>query len=373
MIRQAMSAIDGKDVIALTIRDLCWLRAIDVSVIDGLRLDIEPDRLGHGSRVKFSSGEIVLAQAEVLRHADAKQPLTIAQDGVVVASDRIRDRLVSGGIVHGPSMQALVSVKQAGYGATAQLAAPSGPVLPLSPVLLDSAVQAATVFGDGAATTMPFAVEDITLVVPAADQMTAYLVAPRAMGMGTLGGLDIDLVLPDGRVAIHLRGITARPIPTPEALPVAPVAAQSGDTTHALLPVWTQTRCDAAAETLPPEVVFHPDDCPVPAELWPTVPRVPLSSMQEWVRCDRIGLWVSGQPVPLITAEKALLAQVLQLVQAVLAAGGEARAISWTVLTQHALHFANAVSTGYGASLPGLFGSLAPGIPSLGRPDGGSG
>ncbi|MGV2191527.1 SDR family NAD(P)-dependent oxidoreductase [Agrobacterium vitis] len=359
MIRQAMSAIDGKDVIALTIRDLCWLRAIDVSVIDGLRLDIEPDRLGHGSRVKFSSGEIVLAQAEVLRHADAKQPLTIAQDGVVVASDRIRDRLVSGGIVHGPSMQALVSVKQAGYGATAQLAAPSGPVLPLSPVLLDSAVQAATVFGDGAATTMPFAVEDITLVVPAADQMTAYLVAPRAMGMGTLGGLDIDLVLPDGRVAIHLRGITARPIPTPETLPVAPVAAQSGDTTHALLPVWTQTRCDAAAETLPPEVVFHPDDCPVPAELWPTVPRVPLSSMQEWVRCDHIGLWVSGQPVPLITAEKALLAQVLRLVQAVLAAGGEARAISWTVLTQQALHFANAVSTGYGASLPGLFGSLA--------------
>ncbi len=355
VIRQAVSLMDGTEISRLTIRDLCWLRAIDTSLLDDLRLEFSSEDPSGAMRVTVSSGQAILAQAQVLRQVFEPPTAIRAEHGVAMSTDRIRNSLVAGGIVHGPSMQALMSLERSGKTALAELAAPSGAVQPLSPVMLDSAVQAAAVFADGAATTMPFSVEEIILILPAIERMTAHLIAPREMGSGTLGGLDIDFLLPDGRVAICLRGVTARPIPLRNEPAGKTSAAQ---TTFALIPVWMPANCDAAAAVLPPEIVFYPDNGQVPPELWPGVARAPLSQAATWARCDRFALWVSGTPVPLIAAEKALLAQVLGLVQAVLAADGEARKVSWTVLSDQALHSADTPSTGYGASLPGLFGAL---------------
>ena len=351
IMRQALEQVDNAPVARLTLRDLCWLRPVNAALSDDLVVRFGEDGT-QGRPARLMSGDTLLAQAHLLRAVATPAPIIPMTGGDAVSTDTIATRLRAGGIHHGPALRGVQSVRRAENRAVAQLADPSGQPLPLSPALLDSAVQAAVAFSDGVADTMPFAVAEITLSHPATARMEAHLMAPRAMAAGTLGGLDIDLRLPDGSVAISLRGITARPIPTASVVTADPA------TTQALVPVWQAVTLDAAATAPPPEVVFHPEDVIVPAHLWPAIPRASLRLAADWAGVNRIALWVGNPSAPLVAAEKSLQAQVLTLVQTLLRAGAEARALDWTVLTQNTMHHADMPATGYGASLIGLFGAM---------------
>jgi len=350
LFRQVLELIEDAPVLQLTVRDLCWLRPVDKAALPDLCIHIGAEGTS-GRPVRLFSGKTVLAQAQILRAALPPTALAPVTGGKPVSTDVIADRLRAGGIQHGPSLRGVQAVLRDGDNALAHLADPSGQPLPLSPALLDSAVQAAVAFSDGVAKTMPFSVAEITLIHPASARIEARLTAPRAMAAGTLGGLDIDLCLPDGRVAISLRGIAARPIPAAAAV----TAHQS--TTQALVPRWHPVTLEAGV-ALPPEVVFYPDGAEVPAHLWPTTPRANLRAAADWAHVNRIGLWVGTPHAPLVVAEKSLQAQVLELVQALLRSGAEARSLDWTVLTCNALHHADMPASGYGASLVGLFGAM---------------
>lgn len=352
LIRQALERHENAPVSRMTLRDLCWLRPVDRAAQNDLTIRFGQDG-AEGRQVRLLSGDNLLAQAQILRAVAAPAPLDPVTTGTPMSSDVIAARLRAGKIVHGPSLSAVQSVLRAEDAAVAQLLDPSGQPLPLSPAILDSAVQAAVAFAKDGADTIPFGVAEITLIHPATARMEAHLNAPRRMASGGLGGLDIDLRLADGRVAISLRGITARPIPTTPA-----ANAEPAPTTQALVPVWASATLDQTAPAPLPEVVFHPDDTPVPADLWPTIPRAALRDAAAWAQADRIGLWVAAPGAPPVAAEMALQQQVLALIHALLAGGAEARSLHWTVLTCNALHHATHPATGYGASLVGLFGAM---------------
>ncbi len=351
LFRQALEQVENAPVVQMTLRDLCWLRPVDASALHDLRVCLGKDNAG-GRPIRLLAGETVLAQAQLLRSLPHPTPLVPLTEGEPVSAEVIAARLRAGGIQHGPSLRGVKSVLRHGNRALAKLADPSGQPLPLSPALLDSAVQAAVAFADGEADTMPFSVAEVTLLHPATAEVDAHLCAPRPMGAGTLGGMDIDLCLPDGRVAISLRGIAARPIPT------RPAPKDRLSTTQALVPLWHSVTLDAGTAAAP-EVVFHPEGTGVPAHLWPTIPRACLHEAADWAHVSRIGLWVGRPCAPLVAAEKSLQAQVLVLMQSLLRTGAEARPLDWTVLTLNALHHADMPASGYGASLIGLFGAMA--------------
>lgn len=350
LFRRALELVDNAPVLQMTLRDLCWLRPVDASALENLRVRLGEDSAG-GRPIRLLAGETVLAQAQLMRSLLHPTPLVPLTDGEPVSAEVIAARLHAGGIQHGPSLRGVKSVLRHGDRALAKLADPSGQPLPLSPALLDSAVQAAVVFSAGEANTMPFSVAEVTLLHPATAEIDAHLGAPRVMGAGTLGGLDIDLCLPDGRAAISMRGIAARPIPT------RPVPKDRISTTQALVPLWRNVTLDAGTAPAP-EVVFHPEGTGVPAHLWPTIPRACLREAAAWTHVNRIGLWVGSPCAPLVAAEKSLQAQVLELVQTLLRTGAEARPMDWTVLTCNALHHADMPASGFGASLIGLFGAM---------------
>lgn len=350
LFRQVLERIEDAPVLQMKVRDLCWLRPVDTAAFYDLRVQIG-DESASGRAVRLITGKTVLAQAHILRAVLPPTPLAPLTGGKPVSTEAIADRLRAGGIQHGPSLRGVQAVLRADGNALAHLADPSGKPLPLSPALLDSAVQAAVAFSDGVAKTLPFSVAEITLLHPATARMDARLTAPRAMAAGTLGGLDIDLCLPDGRVAISLRGIAARPIPA-----LAAVTDQQS-TTQALVPRWHHVTLEAGV-ALPPEVVFYPDGAEVPGYLWPATPRANLRAVADWAHVNRIGLWVGTPCTPLVAAEKSLQAEVLALVQTLLRNGAEARSVDWTVLTCNALHHADMPASGYGASLVGLFGAM---------------
>lgn len=352
IIRAAIADLLGYTPETLTIRDLAWLKTVDVRALAALSLSFggAPD-LGETSfRFASTDGDYVRG---VVSLADAAPSVLVQVEKAPskpVDPEEIATTLRDAGILHGAQMRALTALEVTANGAKGCLSSPAKKVPPLSPVLLDSAVQAATAFDDAMAATLPFSVGEIILHHPMTAEMTVSLNRPRRLCDGTVAGLDIDLYDASGILAVSLRGVTARPIPADE---------KPENRTFALVPIWSPVAGAAAGQSPAPDVVFHTPDAVVPAHVWPKARRCALSEAVVRAGDTSIALWIDQVTDDSARAEKILVKQCFDLIRSTLAAGGESMPTAWRIITRSAIAVSPQPGIGVGASLAGLFGSLS--------------
>lgn len=189
----------------LSLTDIVWLRP---AATDGttLRLDIrfEPDAQGLSFQILTADG---LVACRGRCRSGASVEALIAADGPsqIVDPAICYTRLVASGIVHGPALKALHAVVRLGADVvTADLRMPSSASsTERLAVMLDASIQAIAAFAGETRLGIPFAADEVALLAPMQDEMQLR-VRHHARGH------DLELCLPDGRLAARIRNLATR-------------------------------------------------------------------------------------------------------------------------------------------------------------------
>lgn len=333
MLRQAF-VLESGQVGPVEIRDLTWLRPVRGE--DAARLTLRLSTQAHGFAATVHCDAVLHAQAVVAAAPIEAFPqpaaLGITQD---IPPAQCRQTLNAQGIQHGPWLQALSALRLGTDALEAKLVRPQGEAMPLDPVMLDAAVQASVAFARGTGpTTVPYTVGRIVMQAPCASRMTARLCAPTPHADGSLTGLDVSLIGPDGLVAVRMQGIASRRI------------GKAEQKITCLIPAWSPVQL-ADAGTLPRNILDLRNVASgglMPLADGDDILFIPAN--------DRSGNSVQDARAPVLEA--------LHLLRAVLAAKGEARRLRWTVVTTASASAGEpAGNEGTAAGLHGFAGSLA--------------
>ena len=333
MLRQAF-VLESGHAGAVEIRDLTWLRPIRGE--DAARLTLRLIPQAHGFAATIHGEAVLHAQAFVAAAPNEAWPLPAALANTQnIPPAQCRQTLNAQGIQHGPWLQALSALRLGADALEANLVRPQGEAMPLDPVMLDAAVQASVAFARGTGpTTVPYAVGRIMMQAPCASRMTALLRAPTPHADGSLTGLDISLIGPDGRVAVRMEGIASRRI------------GKADQKITCLIPAWSPVQL-ADAGTLPRNIL--------------DIRNIAADGLTTLADDDDILFMPSGAPSGNFAKDaRASVLEALHLLRAVLAAKGEARRLRWTVVTTAAASAGEPAETeGATAGLHGFAGSLA--------------
>ncbi|MDP4822671.1 MAG: polyketide synthase dehydratase domain-containing protein, partial [Aestuariivirgaceae bacterium] len=319
---------------AVEIRDLTWLRPIRGE--DAARLTLRLIPQAHGFAATIHGEAVLHAQAFVAAAPNEAWPLPAALANTQnIPPAQCRQTLNAQGIQHGPWLQALSALRLGADALEANLVRPQGEAMPLDPVMLDAAVQASVAFARGTGpTTVPYTVGRSVMQAPCASRMTALLRAPTPHADGSLTGLDISLIGPDGRVAVRMEGIASRRI------------GKADQKITCLIPAWSPVQL-ADAGTLPRNIL--------------DIRNIAADGLTTLADDDDILFMPSGAPSGNFAKDaRASVLEALHLLRAVLAAKGEARRLRWTVVTTAAASAGEPAETeGATAGLHGFAGSLA--------------
>ncbi|MEU3645651.1 SDR family NAD(P)-dependent oxidoreductase [Lentzea sp. NPDC034063] len=349
----AREALTGGDA-GVRLRDLCWLRPIEVTGQCGVEVRLSA---GDGAfEVRVEGAETVHAQG--VGQVDAALATTaekIDVQGLLGSCPRVMDsaefyetyeRL---GMNYGPSLRAVRSLHQGDGVAVARLTVPSEAVSPLvlNPSVLDGAFQA--VLGawggenDGAGRlALPFAVREVE--VRGATPADGWAVIRRATEDrgGDVHRFDIDVCDNDGLVRVRLLGFSIKTLRAP-----------AEGRTCLMTQAWDAASVEPVA--------------PWPAENDKVVLFGGSAEHHASFRAIRPNAAVLDDPTSAFPADathvvvlEADARAAFLLVKAVQAAGGDSREIGWTVITEQARLLPGDSDTDpAGAGLHGLFGSLA--------------
>ncbi|MFJ6139733.1 SDR family NAD(P)-dependent oxidoreductase [Kitasatospora sp. NPDC092286] len=354
--RKALGAV------TVRMRNVTWVQPLEVadSPVD-VRIDVRATGKG-GHRFEIATGRTVCCEGGIAP-SDAPRPprVDLAALSVgcreTVSADRIHDALVSMGIDHGPTLRA---IRQAHVGSgivLAELVLPgSAEPGPLTPAMLDSAIQAAvaahlTGMRD---TAVPFALDQLDLFAPCTPTMWAVV---RGGESGPLSKLDIDLVDADGEVCVRLTGYTSRR------------TARTGPALFA--PVWDPiTAVDAHVPSRTDRVLVVGGPSALETTLtWPLPPSASVEEVTAALRglgpIDHL-VWTAPEtklePTDAaghVAAQNDGVVAAFRMIKALIGAGYDARPLGITLVTARALatHAGDPVQPAH-AGLHGLFGSL---------------
>ena len=248
----------------LSLTDIVWLRPAGT---DGttLRLDIrfEPDAQGLSFQILTADG-LVACRGRCRSGAVGESSIVANNPAQSLDPTICYARLVASGIVHGPALKALHAVARLGSDVvTADLRMPSSASgTERLAVMLDASIQALAAYAGDTRLGIPFAADEVALLAPMEDEMQLR-VRHHARGH------DLELCLPDGRLAARIRNLATRM--TQEAATAAQIILAR--------PQWRDAPVTALPHTVPSLVLSGLDISPVEiagARLhWLTNPAAP--------------------------------------------------------------------------------------------------
>jgi len=216
---------------------------------------------GGGGETPHARGT-VRCSAETI---DAEPVDLAAIDKAIDGANRDRDALYARfdalGLRYGPTMQGITDLRSDGNEAIARLHLPGAADsrFGLHPAMMDSAMQCtigllAGLDGEGGATVMPFAFDDMIVHGGTTDEMWVWV--RRAPGAPITGmpSLDIDLFDDQGLPRVSIRGLVSRTVASApvvastRAVGAAPALARPATTPasrpalRALVPIWNPVR-----------------------------------------------------------------------------------------------------------------------------------
>ncbi|SES33281.1 polyketide synthase PksN/rhizoxin biosynthesis, polyketide synthase RhiD [Lentzea xinjiangensis] len=359
----------GAAVTGLRLRDVCWLRPIEVTGSCGVEVSLSPPH-GSGARefaVRVAGAEAVHAQgvghldealARTTETIDVRRLLDTCARGMDSGEFyRLYERL---GMSYGPALRAVRSLHVGDGVAVARLTVPREAESPLvlNPSVLDGAFQAVLGAWSGedpgaeGRLALPFAVREVQ--VRAATPADGWVVVRG--GAEDRGGdvhrFDIDVCDADGLVCVRMLGFSIKALPAP----ALPAEAR----TCLMAPVWDAVRVDPVP-AWPAEqarVVLFGGDAAERAAFRELRPRVVVLDPESTVEELTSALPADAEHV--VVLDPVAAGTAFRLVKAVQASGGDGREIGWTVITRQArLLPGDEVVNPAGAGAHGLFGSLA--------------
>src|SRR5580692_11468103 len=253
------SAADDKSRQPLVFNEIVWLRPI--------RAELRPFELHTQIR---SNGDDVF-QFEIYSHDEggtqivhmqgSARPVGTAPDAIdlsslqracnrrYLAAEEIYERLTSWGLDYGPSCRGLIGAHIGEEAVLAEIRLPSEIVdgatqYTLHPTILDSALQAIAgleIQRDGLTAEIPFAADEIQVHGGCGSSMWASITqtAQRNGGLAE-SKFDVDVIDPQGRIAVRIVGLSCRPLPAHMRTELAPLRPQAGGLEAAglFLPRW---------------------------------------------------------------------------------------------------------------------------------------
>ncbi|WP_189227103.1 SDR family NAD(P)-dependent oxidoreductase, partial [Saccharothrix coeruleofusca] len=360
--REALT--EGGPATGVRLRDVRWLRPIEVTEPRGVEVRLEPpDETGaRAFEVRIDGDEAVYAQGtgqvDTARTEEAVE-VDRLRDGCAHSLDaagfyRMYERI---GMDYGPALRTVRSLHYDEGIAVARLSLPREAESPLvlNPALLDGALQAVLGVwlgendGTAARLALPFAVREVDVRAATPAEGWVVIRGNADDRGGELRRLDVDVCDADGRVCVRMVGFRTRTAPRPEP-----------SRTHLMTPVW-----DAVPEDRAPQwpargarVVLLGGTPQEQAEFRRRCPDTTVLDAADAVEdlAARVPadaehvVWLA--PAPTLTA--------FRLVKAMLATGADAGEVGWTVVTEQArlLPGDTAVDPAC-AGVHGLFGALA--------------
>ncbi|WDD90504.1 amino acid adenylation domain-containing protein (plasmid) [Burkholderia sp. FERM BP-3421] len=350
-------------------------------------------RLGVGGDDTYGEGEVALTAMPPVRTLDLER-MRAERDGSRVSAEACYRRYREVGIEYGPSHRGLERLYLGSGDVLAEIALPAGSVdaagaFRLHPGLLDAAWQAViglTIDRGQHEASLPFALDEIRIVQPPRASRLWAWIRPGDDGAASV---DMDIALPDGRIAIELRGLHTRQQVAPAASAPRDEGAVTGDGgllpagEVTLSPVWESLPAqDGAVPSGPRELWVFGSNEAVRAALEGTRTvicfdsldgtddafRRTLKAYAETARAEAPHLlWISGggenpdlDPDALIARQSRGILPLFRLINALIEAGLDSVPLALTVVTRrlHALgdETDNDISD---AGVVGLVGTVA--------------